>query len=95
MLHLCSLDYLSFIRYSLKPPNNTEVEKYIDKVFDEIFNNEIDKDNIVEIFAEKFENLAKEMPVANRWRSACRIVAKKIGDNLALSRKFVGHCQIN
>jgi len=54
------------------------VEKYIDKVFDEIFNNEIDKDNIVEMFAEKFENLAKEMPVANRWRSACRIVAKKI-----------------
>ena len=26
------------------------------------FNNEIDKDNIVEMFAEKFENLAKEMP---------------------------------
>ena len=75
----------------MKPPNNSEVEKYIDKVFDEIFNNEIDKDNIVEMFAEKFENLAKEMPVANRWRSACRIVAKKIvRDNLALRRKFVG-----
>ena len=39
------------------------------KVFDEIFNSEIDKDNIVEMFSEKFENLAKEMPVANRWRS--------------------------
>ena len=75
----------------MKPPNNSEVEKYIDKVFDEIFNNEIDKDNIVEMFVEKFENLAKEMPVANRWRSACRIVAKKIvRDNLALRRKFVG-----
>ena len=31
------------------------------------------------------------MPVANRWRSACHIVAKKIvQDNLALRRKLVG-----
>ena len=67
------------------------MEKYVDKVFDEIFNSEIDKDNIVEMFSEKFENLAKEMPMSNRWRSACRIVAKKVvQDNLALRRKLVG-----
>ena len=43
------------------------------------------------MFSEKFENLAKEMPVVNRWRSACRIVAKKVvQDNLALRRKLVG-----
>ena len=67
------------------------MEKYVDKVFDEIFNSEINKDNIVEMFSEKFENLAKEMPMSNRWRSACRIVAKKVvRDNLALRRKSVG-----
>ena len=78
-------------RYSLKPPSNSEVEKYIDKVFDEIFNKEIDKENISEKFTEKFENLVNEMPIANRWRSACRIVAKKVvRDNLALRRKLVG-----
>ena len=67
------------------------MEKYVDKIFDEIFNGEIDKDNIVEMFSEKFENLAKEMPMSNRWRSACRIVAKKVvRDNLALRRKLVG-----
>ena len=75
----------------MKPPSNSEVEKYVDKVFDEIFNSEIDKDNIVEMFSEKFENLAKEMPMSNRWRSACHIVAKKVvRDNLALRRKLVG-----
>ena len=67
------------------------MEKYIDEVFNEIFNSKIDKDNIVEMFSEKFENLAKEMPMSNRWRSACRIVAKKVvRDNLALRRKLVG-----
>ena len=75
----------------MKPPSNSEVEKYVDKVFGEIFNSEINKDNMVEMFSEKFENLAKEMPVANRWRSACRIVAKKVvQDNLVLRRKLVG-----
>ena len=83
--------HLIISRYSLKPPSNSEVEKYVDKVFDQIFNSEIDKDNIVEIFSEKFENLAKKMPMSNRWRSACRIVAKKlVRDNLALRRKLVG-----
>ena len=78
-------------RYSLKPPSNSEVEKYVDKVFDEIFNKEIDKEKISEKFTEKFENLVNEMPIANRWRSACRIVAKKVvRDNLALRRKLVG-----
>ena len=43
------------------------------------------------MFSEKFENLAKEMPMSNRWRLACRIVAKKlVQDNLALRRKLVG-----
>ena len=78
-------------RYSLKPPSNSEVEKYIEKVFDEIFNKEIDKENILEKFSEKFESIMDEMPVANRWKSACRIVAKKVvRDHLALRRKLVG-----
>ena len=88
-VHLMIICILS--RYSLKPPSNSEVEKYVDKVFDEIFNKEIDKENISEKFTEKFENLVNEMPIANRWRSACRIVAKKVvRDNLALRRKLVG-----
>ena len=38
MLCVCSLNYLGALsRYSLKPPNNSEVENYVDKVFDEIF----------------------------------------------------------
>ena len=78
-------------RYSLKPPSNSEVEKYVEKVFDEIFNKEIDKENILEKFSEKFESIMDEMPVANRWKSACRIVAKKVvRDHLALRRKLVG-----
>ena len=60
-------------------------------MLDEIFNKEIDKEKISEKFSEKFENLVDEMPVANRWRSAYRIVAKKVvRDNLALRRKLVG-----
>ena len=39
---------------------NSEVEKYVKKVFDEIFNNEIDKGKIVEKFLEKFEKSSKE-----------------------------------
>ena len=75
----------------MKPPNNSEVENYVDKVFDEIFNKGIDRNTIMENFSEKFGNLAKEMPMSNRWRSACRIVAKKVvRDNLALRRKLVG-----
>ena len=82
-------------RYSLKPPSNSKVEKYVDKVFDEMFNKEIDKEKIVEMFSEKFGNLAKEMPVSNRWRSACRIVAKEVvRDNLALSRRVTENCQM-
>ena len=78
-------------RYSLKPPSDSEVEKYVDKVFDEIFNKEIDKENILEKFSEKFKSIMDEMPVANRWKSACRIVAKKVvRDHLALRRKLVG-----
>ena len=70
----------------MKPPNNSEVKKYVYKVFDETFNKEIDKEKIVE----KLGNLAKEMLISNRWRSACCIVAKKVArDNLAL-RKLVG-----
>ena len=75
----------------MKPPSNSEVEKYVDKVFDEIFYKEIDKEKISAKFSEKFENLVDEMPIANRWRSACRIVAKKVvRDNLALRRRLVG-----
>lgn len=92
MLCVCSLNYLCALsRYSLKPPNNSEVENYVDKVFDEIFNKDIDRNTIMENFSEKFGNLVKEMPISNRWRSACRIVAKKVvRDNLALRRKLVG-----
>ena len=92
ILCVCSFYVICILsRYSLKPPSNSEVEKYVDKVFDEIFNKEINKEEISEKFSEKFENLIDEMPVANRWRSACRIVAKKIvRDNLALRRKLVG-----
>ena len=74
----------------MKSPNNSEVEKYVDKVFDEVYNKEIDKEKIVEKFSEKFGDVAKEMPISNRWRSACHIVAKKVvRDSLALRRKLV------
>ena len=75
----------------MKPPSDSEVEKYVEKVFDEIFNKEIDKEKLSEKFSEKFENIVDEMPVANRWKSACSIVAKKVvRDHLALRRKLVG-----
>ena len=45
----------------------------------------------MEKFLERFGNLAKEMSISNRWRSACCIVAKKVvQDNLALRTKLVG-----
>ena len=79
------------LRYSLKPPSDSEVEKYVEKVFDEIFNKEIDKEKISEKFSGKFKNIADEMPIANRWKSACCIVAKKVvQDRLVLRRKLVG-----
>ena len=46
--------------------------------------------NILEKFSEEFESIIDEMPIANRWKSACRIVAKEVvHDNLALRRKLV------
>ena len=75
----------------MKPPSDCEVEKYVDKVLDEIFTKEIDKDEIIAKFSEKFENVAKDMHISARWKPACRIVAKKIVRNsLALRRKLVG-----
>ena len=44
----------------------------------------------MENFSGKFGNLVKEMPICNRWRSACLIVAKRVvRDNLVLRRKLV------
>ena len=87
-VHLMIICILS--RYSLKPPSNSEVEKYVERVFDEIFNKQIDKEKILKKFSEKFENLVDEMPVANRWRSACRIVAKKIVHDNRFKEKVSG-----
>ena len=88
-VHLMIICILS--RYSLKPPSNSEVEKYVDKVLDKIFNKRKSIKRTYQKFSEKFENLINEMAIANRWRSACRIVAKKVvRDNLALRRKLVG-----
>ena len=68
----------------MKPPSDCEVEKYVDKVLDEIFTKKIDKDKII-------ANIAKDMHISARWKPACRIVAKKIVRNsLALRRKLVG-----
>ena len=60
MLCVCSVNYLCALsRYSLNPANNSEVENYVDKVFDEIFNKDMDRNTIMENFSEKFGNLAK------------------------------------
>ena len=62
----------------MKPPSDPEVEKYVDKVLDEIFTKEIDKDEIIAKILDKFENIAKDMHISARWKPACHIVAKKL-----------------
>jgi len=75
---LCVASIFCLCRYSLEPPSNSEVEKYVDKVFDEVYSKEIDKKKILVKFSEKFGDVAKEMPIPNKWRYACCIVAKKL-----------------
>ena len=50
------------------PPSDSDVEKYVDKVLDEIFTQEIE---IIAKFSEKFENIAKDMHISARWMPAC------------------------
>ena len=53
MLCVSYVDLILFLsRYSLKSPSNSEVEKYVDKVFDEVYNKEIDTEKIVGKFSE-------------------------------------------
>ena len=42
-------------RNSLKPPSNTVIEGYVEKAFDEIFKNQIDKEKVIEKFLQKFK----------------------------------------
>ena len=76
--------------YSLKPPSNSEVVKYVEKVFDEIYNKDIDKDKIIAKFLEKFENIAEDTPISTRWKPACCIFQRKLFGSLELRRKLVG-----
>ena len=78
-------------RYSLKPPNNSMIECYIEKIVNALLKDEIDKKEIMEKFILKFENISKDMSNDEKWKAACRIVGKKmVRDNLALRKKSVG-----
>ena len=78
-------------RYSLKPPSNIVIEGYVEKAFDEIFKNQIDKEKVIEKFLQKFKNRSEDMCTFKQWKAACHIVAKKlVNGNLALRRKLVG-----
>ena len=78
-------------RYSLKPPSNSTIECYIEKIVNALLKDEIDKKEIMEKFILKFENISKDMDNDEKWKAACRIVGKKmVRDNLALRKKSVG-----
>ena len=64
-------------RYSLKPPNNSMIEGYVEKVVNGILKDEIDKDTIMEKFIQKFKNISKDMGNDKRWKAACCIVGGK------------------
>ena len=50
MLCVCSLNYLYLSKYCLESSGNSKVKNYIENVFDEIFNKEIDKEKVLEKF---------------------------------------------
>ena len=75
----------------MKPPTNSMIEGYVEKVINAILKDKIDKNIIMEKFLQKFENVSNDMDNDERWKAACRIVSKKmVRDTLALRKKSVG-----
>ena len=65
-------------RYSLKPPTYLMIESYVEKVFDELFKHQLDKEKVITKFLQIFKNRSKDMCSVTQWKAACRIVAKKL-----------------
>ena len=67
------------------------IEGYVEKVFDEIFKDQIDKDKVITKFLQKFKNRSEDMCTVKQWKAACRIISKKlVNGNLALRKQLVG-----
>ena len=75
----------------MKPPTSTMIDSYVEKAFSELLTNAVDKEKIMDKFLDKFKDLSVPMSSNKRWRTACRIISKKlVYDNIVVRRKFVG-----
>ena len=67
------------------------IDSYVEKAFSELLTNAVDKEKIMEKFLDKFRDLSEPMSANKRWRTACRIISKKlVHDNIVVRRKCVG-----
>ena len=61
----------------MKLPTNSMIECYVEKVVNAILKDEIDKNEIMDKFMLKFENVSKDLGNDEKWKAACCIVGKK------------------
>ena len=54
------------------------IEGYVERAFNDILKDEIDKEKIMQKFSQRFKIISEDMCTTKRWKAACRIVAKKI-----------------
>ena len=75
----------------MKPPTYLMIEGYVEKVFNELFKHQLDKEKVITKFLQIFKTRSKDMCNVTQWKAACRIVARKlVYKNLALRKQSVG-----
>ena len=75
----------------MKPPSNFIIENYVEKCFNSMYEQEINKETVIEKFLQKFKSGLEDMCTVTIWKKACRIVSKKlVNRSLALRKQLVG-----
>ena len=74
--------------YCLKPPNNSMISEYIDRVAQQVLHSKVDVKSIV---LEQFKSVTTEMSPMESLATACRLISKRlVHDNLTLRKQMVG-----
>ena len=75
----------------MKPPSNFIIENYVEKCFNSMYEQEINKENVIEKFLQKFKSGLEDMCTVTIWKKACHVVSKKlVNRSLALRKQLVG-----
>ena len=66
------------------------IDSYVERAFSALLTNAVDKEKIMENFLDKFKDPSEPISANRRWRTACRIISKKlVHDNIVVRRKSV------